>query len=75
MNKYKGTQTEKNLEAKNINEIPHACLKMDSEVKKERKKYMGWLLSGIMFGGVIGVFMTCIVIVGGRGDQMMVSDE
>lgn len=26
--------TEKNLEAKNINEIPHACLKMDSEVKR-----------------------------------------
>ena len=29
--------------------------------EKERKKFMGWLLSGIMFGGVIGVFMTCIV--------------
>ena len=44
---------------------------MDSEVKKERKKYMGWLLSGIMFGGVVGVFMTCIVIAGGRGDEVM----
>ncbi len=32
---------------------------------------MGWLLSGIMFGGVIGVFMTCIIIAGGRGGQMM----
>ena len=39
--------------------------------EKETNKFMGWLLSGIMFGGVIGVFMTCIVIVGGRGDQMM----